>query len=270
MITSIAILLFTDQLNKTIQLSFPPKRIVSLVPSQTELLYLLGLDEEVIGITKFCVHPENWFRTKQRIGGTKTINIDAVKLLHPDLIIANKEENVKDQIEELQGIAPVWVSDIETLDDALQMIKSIGELVNKANEACMIAADIKAGFQQIKRLNTKLRTAYLIWKDPFMTAGGDTFISDMMSYCGFYNIYKDYSRYPQITIEQLAEMECEVLLLSSEPYPFKEKHIQELQRQLPDTTIVLAHGEMFSWYGSRLLLASAYFTRLIRQIQQRL
>lgn len=261
---------FTDQLNNNIQVSFPPKRIVSLVPSQTELLYSLGLEDEVVGITKFCVHPEKWFATKQRVGGTKTVKIELVKNLKPELIIANKEENVKEQIEALQQIAPVWVSDIHTLGEALAMIKSVGELVNKPNEANKIAFDIRTGFEQVIPANTKFRTAYLIWKNPYMAAGVDTFINHIMSYCGFDNIFKDRLRYPEITIEELQVKECQLLLLSSEPYPFKEHHILELQQQLPNTTIILVDGEFFSWYGSRLLFASAYFERLIKEIENKM
>lgn len=259
---------FTDQLNNTIQISFPPKRIISLVPSQSELLYSLGLEEEVAGITKFCIHPEKWFKTKPRIGGTKTVKTDVVKALQPDLIIANKEENVKDQIEELRGIAPVWVSDIQTLRDALEMIQSVGKLVNKTNEADKIVYDITRGFHKIHPLKANPATAYLIWKDPCMAAGSDTFINDILIRCGFNNIYKNYTRYPEITIEQLLRFNCRLLLLSSEPYPFKEKHIEELQQQLPKTKIALVDGEMFSWYGSRLLLAPAYLTELLTQFRQ--
>lgn len=259
---------FADQLNHTVRISFPPKRIVSLVPSQTELLYSLGLEEEVVGITKFCVHPKKWFRTKQRVGGTKTIKTDAVKALQPDLVIANKEENVKEQVEALKNIAPVWVSDIETLEDALEMIRSVGKLVNRMVEAGKIVADITTGFHQIPALKTRPRTAYLIWKDPYMAVGGDTFINDLMNRCGFDNIYRDATRYPQITIGDLSQLRCELLLLSSEPYPFKEKHIGELQQQLPKTKIALTDGEMFSWYGSRLLLAPAYLIELLSKLRQ--
>ncbi|MGI8637609.1 MAG: ABC transporter substrate-binding protein [Segetibacter sp.] len=257
---------FTDQLNNTIQISFPPKRIVSLVPSQTELLYSFELEKEVVGITKFCVRPDQWFKTKQRIGGTKTVNIEMVKSLQPDLIIANKEENVQEQIEALQQIAPVWISDIQTLDDALDMIQSVGKLVNKTSEANKIAAKITGRFKQIPTLKSKLRTAYLIWKDPYMAVGSDTFINDLMSYCGFDNIFNNYRRYPEITLEQLMKLECQLLLLSSEPYPFKEKHIEELQQLLPNTQIVLTDGEIFSWYGSRLLVAPSYLTKFLAHV----
>jgi ABC-type Fe3+-hydroxamate transport system substrate-binding protein len=267
--------IFTDQLGNTIELNTNPKRIISLVPSQTELLYDLGLDEEVIGITKFCIHPDHWFRNKQRVGGTKNVNIEKVSALQPDLIIANKEENVKEQIEALQQIAPVWVSDVNNLDDALNMICSIGEMAGKTAKAKGIIANIQKEFLQLSTLDyqlstihSTLSTAYLIWKDPYMTIGSDTFINDILQRCGFRNIFEKQQRYPEINIEQLQKANCELLLLSSEPYPFDQKHIDEIKQQLPDTKIILVDGEMFSWYGSRLQFAPAYFQKLIQQVTE--
>ncbi len=272
----------------SVNLSFAPKRIVSLVPSQTELLFALGLDEEVIGITKFCIHPESWFRKKQRVGGTKTVKTEVVKALQPDLIIANKEENVKEQIEELQQIAPVWVSDIKTLDDALEMIICVGKTVDKEVRANKLVSEIKTAFEKIEPLSKKLNTAYLIWKDPYMAAGGDTFIHDMLGRCGLTNIFQNINRYPEVSINKFSinntqpsiinspssvnshpsSLEnCQLLLLSSEPYPFKQKHLDELKTLLPLTKILLADGEMFSWYGSRLLYSAEYFKHLIQQVQ---
>lgn len=275
-------ILITDKLNNSVNLSFSPIRIVSLVPSQTELLYSLGLDEEVVGITKFCVHPEEWFRSKQRVGGTKTVKTDVVKTLQPDLIIANKEENVKEQIDELRQVAPVWVSDINTLEDALDMITSIGRLVDTQDRANELARQIQEAFSQIVPVNEKMLAAYLVWKDPYMAAGGDTFIHDMLSRCGLTNIFQDINRYPEVTITKISTsnntglitnplsslMNCQLLLLSSEPYPFKKQHLDELQILLPFTKIILVDGEMFSWYGSRLLYSAQYFKNLIQQIQQ--
>src|SRR5437868_3305622 len=160
----------TDQLAREIQLQYyPPKRIISLVPSQTELLYDLGLDKEVIGITKFCVHPEHWFRNKERVGGTKSVNTEKVKLLRPDLIIANKEENVKEQIEELEKLAPVWISDVETLEDALHMIKNISEITDTKENADSLITRIITNFSQLQTINHKLQTCYLIWRNPYMS-----------------------------------------------------------------------------------------------------
>jgi ABC-type Fe3+-hydroxamate transport system substrate-binding protein len=250
-----------DQLHRSIQINFPPKRIVSLVPSQTELLYALGLSEEVVGITKFCVHPASWFRTKQRVGGTKTVNIEAVRALQPDLVIANKEEYVKEQIEALEKIAPVWVSDVETLEDAVEMIRLLGNLVGRSKEADNIVSDIVCGFHRFT-VTASVRTAYLIWLDPLMAAGKDTFIEDIMQKVGFENIFADLRRYPVVTAEQIMDKGCELLLLSSEPFPFNEKHAQMLQPLLPAVKIELVDGEMFSWYGSRLTLATRYLQEL--------
>ncbi len=254
-----------DQLGTKHRFENYPKRIISLVPSQTELLHYLGLENEVIGITKFCVHPNDWFRNKTRIGGTKNVNVEAVKVLQPDLIIANKEENVKAQIEALSSICPVWVSDVNNLDDALKMIEDIGFLTGTTEKVNSVSETIKKRFQQIKTSNLKLKTCYLIWREPFMTVGGDTFISNMLGYCGLENLFKNENRYPEITLQQLLLLNCELVLLSSEPYPFKQKHINEIQQALPNAKILLVDGEMFSWYGSRLLQAADYFEKFKSQ-----
>jgi len=254
-----------DQSGRTVVLKkFPPKRIISLIPSQTELLFDLGLDEEVIGITKFCVHPEHWFRNKERVGGTKNVNIEKIRSLQPDLILANKEENVKEQIEQLETIAPVWISDITTFEDAIQMIKNIGEITNKREKALSLILHIVKNFSQVQTTNHKLQTCYLIWRNPYMTIGGDTFINDMLNKCGLQNVFEDLKRYPEITIEQLVAANPQLILLSSEPYPFKEKHIEELRPFFSNTKIILVDGEMFSWYGSRMIHAPNYFSSLIK------
>src|SRR5690606_29137938 len=153
-----------------------PARIVSLVPSQTELLYDLGLDDEVIAITKFCVHPQEWFRNKQRIGGTKNIHLSEIIRLQPDLVIANKEENVKEQITALGERFPVYVSDIRSITDAYKMIDTIGRLTAKEKEATELIKDINNEMEKLRRLDPARTCVYLIWKDPYMTVGGDTFI----------------------------------------------------------------------------------------------
>lgn len=257
---------YIDQLGRTIELKQTPKKIVSVVPSQTELLFDLGLDEEVIGITKFCIHPEHWFKTKTRVGGTKQLQLEKIKELQPDLIIANKEENVQSQIEELAKDFPVWVTDVNNLNDALKMIESVGEIVNKQFKAKQVTDRIKENFAQLQTSNSQLQTCYLIWKEPYMTVGGDTFINDMLSRAGFQNLFGHQTRYPEVTIEQLQTLNCQLLLLSSEPFPFKQKHIDELEPQLPGTKICLVDGEMFSWYGSLLLKAPSYFQQLQNQV----
>jgi len=259
---------FTDQIGRVISLSNPPRRIISLVPSITELLFDLGLENEVVGITKFCIQPEIWFRTKTRVGGTKNVHMDLVASLHPDIIIANKEENVKEQIEQLEKIAPVWTSDITTFEDAMQMIKSIGEITNTREKALSLILHIVKNFSQLETGNRHLATAYLIWRNPYMTIGGDTFINDMLNKCGLQNVFENLNRYPEITIEQLVAANPQLILLSSEPYPFKEKHIEELKPFFSNSKITLVDGEMFSWYGSRMIYTPDYFSSLITTIEQ--
>jgi ABC-type Fe3+-hydroxamate transport system substrate-binding protein len=258
--------LFTDQLGRSVELYSAPTKIVSLVPSQTELLSYLGLDSQVVGITKFCVHPTSWFQGKTRVGGTKAVKKDIIQQLAPDLIIANKEENVQEQVNELARHYPVWISDIHDLPSALDMIGRIGELTGTKDKAEELVTKISTGFDALHIPPSAKRTAYLIWRDPYMTIGRDTFIHDMLTRCGLQNVFSNTTRYPEITVSQLQAAGCELLLLSSEPYPFKQKHIDELQEQLPDTKIVLVDGELFSWYGSRLLLAPPYYSTLLAQI----
>lgn len=248
----------------------PPQKIISLVPSQTELLAYFGLDKEVMGITKFCIHPKEWFKTKTRVGGTKSINIPLIKKLQPDLIIANKEENVKELVEELAMDFPVWLTDVNNLEDALQMIQDVGALMHKTNEAETLSTQIKKKFAELPiiipiAIGNKLQTCYLIWQNPLMTVGGDTFINDMMKHCGLHNAFENNMRYPEITLNELFTANCQLILLSSEPFPFKQKHIVELRQQLPGKKIMLVDGEMFSWYGSRLLHAAGYFQKLIQE-----
>jgi len=255
---------YTDQLGRWVDVPATPRSIVSLVPSITELLYTLQLDDQVTGITKFCVHPESWFKQKTRVGGTKNIKAEVIHALQPDLIIANKEENVKEQVEELAKKYPVYITDVNNLADALEMIELVGIITNRKPNALHLISQINCAFTKLQTTNNKQRTGYLIWRNPYMTIGNDTFIHDMLLRCGLKNIFGHTTRYPAIDSWQLKQ--CDLLLLSSEPFPFQQKHITELQPQLPGTKIVLVDGEMFSWYGSRLLNAPAYFNSLLNSI----
>lgn len=246
------------------QLPGPALRIVSLVPSQTELLHYFGMDIETVGITRFCVRPAEWYRNKIRVGGTKSIDIQKVIELSPDLIIANKEENVQAQVEHLAAAFPVWVTDVNNLPDALQMIDDIGQLTNKQREARLLLNEVESCFSSLSQLPL-IPSCYLIWKDPYMTVGSGTFIGEMMQKAGFQNVFSEKKRYPELTINDIAAAKPHLVLLSSEPYPFKQKHIDEMQQMLPGIKFLLVNGEMFSWYGSRLLQAPAYFKNLFSE-----
>ena len=254
---------FTDQIGRTVELPHIPRRIISLVPSQTELLFSLGLDKQVVGITKFCIHPDAWFRSKPRIGGTKAIDFARIDALQPDLIIANKEENDRPQVEALAARYPVWVSDVKTLSDALTMIRSVGTLTGKEAGARDLANEIDAGFSKLTLPPKTSPAAYLIWYRPWMAAGSDTFIHQMLRYCGFDNVFGDRDRYPEIELNTLSGIPDLTILLSSEPYPFRQRHIDEIKQTLPHAKVLLVDGELFSWYGSRLLHSPAYFRQLL-------
>ncbi len=243
-----------------------PQRIISLVPSQTELLYDLGLSNEVVGQTIFCVHPANMHQEKTRIGGTKKLKLDVIRSLQPDLIIGNKEENEQTQIEMLMTEFPVWMSDIKQLEDALTMIQEIGKVVGKAPKAHEITEQIQTHFRGLVRTETK-KCLYLIWREPWMAAGNDTFINDMLHRIGLENVASSVDgRYPALEEKWISLVQPEVILLSSEPYPFKEKHLEELKNLVPNAQILLVDGELFSWYGSRLLHSVTYFKTLINHI----
>ena len=256
---------FTDQMGRKVTFNYPPKRIISLVPSQSELLFDLGLSEEVIGITKFCIHPIEKFASCTKVGGTKKLKIDVIRDLKPDLIIGNKEENTKSEIELLMGEFPVWMSDISNLEDSMRTIEQIGELVNRSPEAAYLNHLILAGFTDLQTLavskSINKRVAYMIWKGPYLFAGRDTFIDDILRKIGLTNVIKQ-SRYPELSLDELKTVNCELIFLSSEPYPFKEAHIEEIKQALPHAKVMLVDGEMFSWYGSRLVKAINYLFHL--------
>lgn len=250
-----------DQMNQTIRLGTTPKRIVSLVPSQTEFLHALGLEDEVVGITKFCIHPSEWFRSKNRVGGTKNVNIEKVKALQPDLIIGNKEENSKEDIEALKSICPVWMSDIYNLNDAIEMMRKIGEITNKTIQSTEIISKIQSDFNSLLNpSNTSESVLYLIWKNPYIAVGKQTFIDDMIQRIGLVNFISE-ERYPEVDFSKLENHPAHIFL-SSEPFPFKDEHIEELQEIFPNSKIQLVDGELFSWYGSRLQHSVEYFKSL--------
>jgi len=256
---------WTDQLGNTIQVPSPPKRIISLVPSQTELLFDLGLDEQIIGVTKFCVHPKEKVKNKTKIGGTKKFNFDLIRELKPDLIIGNKEENYPEGIIKLQKEFPVWMSDIITLTDAYAMMMELARITDREEVGAKIVEVIKLRFETIDPFTKSNRVAYLIWKNPYMVAAAGTFINEMLKECGLINVFANQNRYPEVSIDEIVSVEPDLLFLSSEPYPFDEKHIEEFQSYLPTSKVILVDGEYFSWYGSRLLQAPNYFNTRLKE-----
>ena len=235
-------------------------KIISLVPSITETLFDFGLTtDEVIGRTKFCIHPADLVKNVEVIGGTKNLNIEKIKSLKPDLIIANKEENEKLQVEELMKDFKVWVTDIEILEDNQKFISELGTLLNKEKLAQDFNHKINSVFTNIKVFKPK-KAAYLIWKNPYMTVGSDTFINEVLEKLGFENLFENRKRYPEVSVHELKD--ADLIFLSSEPFPFQQKHIDELQIELPNNEILLVDGEAFSWFGTHLMKVDEYLKEL--------
>ena len=245
------------------------QRIISLVPSITLLLADLGLEKNIAGRTKFCIHPKEIVKAIPTVGGTKNIDIEKIKALQPDIIFAAKEENEKDQIMALQTLFKVIVFDVKNLNDNYKMIEKIGTLTNTEAAANDIIHQTKFNFSNLQKRTEPIPTLYLIWRKPYMCIGKDTFIHSMLEATGLKNMFSHQTRYPIISNLQTSYFaNCKLVLLSSEPYPFTEKHIHELQQQLPHAKIVLADGEYFSWYGSKMINAPLYFKQLLDSVNE--
>lgn len=229
-----------------------PHKIVCLVPSLTELLFDLGLADSVAGRTRFCIHPKEEIDSVPIVGGTKNPNLDKIRAIGPDLIIACKEENRKEDIEELQNDFEVLITDIDSINEALFAIHDIGWTCGRQEEAKQLISDIQAEMERVPD-EPPVSAAYFIWRDPWMTVGHDTYIHSVMCHWNLENVYEEKTRYPKTTLYELSLRKPETILLSSEPYPFKQKHIKEVASMCPSSNIILVNGEWFSWYGSRML-----------------
>ena len=262
-------MILLDDLNREVELVNNPQRIISLVPSITELLFDLGLAEQIVGRTDFCIYPRNKVDKVKKIGGTKDFCLDEIRELKPDLIIAVKEENSKELVTEIAIEFPTVVFDIVDIKSAIRMINIIGEITSKQQFSKNIIIEINERMALLEEKSIETKTAcYLIWHKPMMSINKQTFISEMMNIAGFRNKFdskKDY--YPIIDKEDLESKPPEYILLSSEPFPFNQKHQQNYQEQYPNSKVVLVSGEMFSWYGSRMIKALDYFVNEIELIK---
>lgn len=262
-----------DQLGTIHSFENTPKRIISLVPSITETLYELGLEDQLIGITKFCVHPYHLKSTKINVGGTKKVHIEKIKALNPDIIIANREENTEEIVRQLQEVCSVWVTDIETFDDTIQMIKDFGSIFKRKIDAQKWIEKLffaKTDFEVYMKNVPQRKAAYLIWREPYMAVGSRTFINYLLQLNHFENIYAHREeRYPEVEIRKMRiQGDPEIVFLSSEPYPFKEEHAFEIGRATHHAKTVFVDGEMFSWYGTRLFKAFQYFKVLQERLKE--
>ncbi|MCC6816639.1 MAG: ABC transporter substrate-binding protein [Saprospiraceae bacterium] len=255
-----------ESLDKNFQLLISSPRIISLVPSLTETIVDLGCEEQLVGITKFCVNPGHLKGKIPIIGGTKNLNLNKIISLNPELIIANKEENVKSDILLLANNFPVLLTDIKTLDDSQRTIDYIGYILDREKESGKINVDISNSRESFRNTMPKAgqlkKVCYLIWKDPYMTIGFDTFIHSMLTELGFVNVFGNKERYPEVSLSEIYNENPDYVFLSSEPYPFKEVHFFELKGLNP----ILVDGEAFSWYGSHIIKSFDYLCKLINKL----
>jgi ABC-type Fe3+-hydroxamate transport system substrate-binding protein len=227
-------------------------RIVSLVPSITEWLFEIGLADAVVGATKFCIHPKDAVQKVTRIGGTKTPNHAAIEALKPDLIIANKEENTREDVEQLRARFNLHLTEVVSIESAFSMMLDLGGLTGRMVEATQAVNEIRVAWEHGRGTMNHQRVAYAIWKDPLMLAGSETYIHEVLDWFGWENVVKA-ARYPSLSVDDLIALKPQKFFLSSEPYPFQAKHISAYAQALGDSCEVrCVDGECFSWYGSRM------------------
>ncbi|MFN0203422.1 MAG: ABC transporter substrate-binding protein [Bacteroidia bacterium] len=256
--------IYIDNIGRRVQFPAKLERMISLCPSVTETLYDLGLAEKVVGRTKFCIHPSSEVKKAKIIGGTKKIDFAQIDALKPDVIWSVKEENTQEIVEELAKKHPVFVFDIDDFTSALEMIRVLGKLTETELLANQLTKNIQSQWTALKNKVEAKKCLYFIWKEPLMLASKGTYIDTVLTHLGFENLAHTLGeRYPIIEEKQFADLAIETIFLSSEPYPFAEKHLDYFRKLAPAAQIQIVDGEMFSWYGTRMLLASDYFKQTL-------
>jgi len=251
-----------DSSGVALALTHPPRRLVSLVPSLTETLCHLGLADALVGVTVYCREPADVLRDKTRVGGEKDPDLATIRALAPDLVLANVEENVRAHVDALraEGI-PVWVTYPRTVSEGIAMIRDLGRVTATESRADALAADLETQYRTVReqRAGTApVRVFYAIWRGPYMTIGGDTYIHDVLRVCGAINVFGDHpQRYPTVTLDEVAARSPEVIVLPDEPFRFRRVHVADFApyREVPavrDGRIHLVDGKPFSWHGPRI------------------
>jgi ABC-type Fe3+-hydroxamate transport system substrate-binding protein len=263
---------FVDALGRAVAPPSPPQRVVSLVPSITEALVAYGVGDRLVGRTEFCVEPAGKVEHVGTVGGTKTLDVDAIAALKPDLVIASAEENEQSQVESLiaSGMT-VYVIEPRTVQQALVMLADVARMTGVTARALPAISEASRTLAQIKReAESSVRFFCPIWRRPYMAAGPDTYIHDLLESCGGLNVFRDRSEhYPEVEMSEVAARDPEVILLPDEPYPFAEKHLPEIRSSLADTTAVredrvhLVDGKLLCWYGPRINAALFEVSRLL-------
>ena len=229
--------------------------MVSLCPSITRLLFDLDAGHMLVGITKYCIHPAEAVANIEKVGGTKDPDIAQISQLKPDLILLNKEENRREDWQALKNLNLTCHSTHPvTLDETVETVRSIGAALNRDEVAERVAHGIEeARLRALKKNTNSLSFVYLIWRKPWMTINANTYINCLLQACGGTNVFADAQTcYPAIETDQIKDANPDMVLLSSEPFPFKEKHIQELSTKtgLDSGKFRIVDGELLSWHGA--------------------
>ncbi len=263
-----------DDLSRAVRIGQPARRIVCLVPSITETLFALGAGEHVVGITDYCIHPENQVCDKLKVGGTKNFFVDKIIDLEPDLVIANAEENRKHQVEKLEEAGlTVFITFPKSVDGCVKMIADMAALCGRETEAQIILSSIReARATALRRApDPPYRVLCPIWKAPYMTINHDTFVDSVIRNSGGRNVYEDSTdRYPEFTLSEAAARQPDFILLPTEPYHFTEADKAEFYEMgtstpaIRDMSIHIIEGELLSWYGPRLSRALQVISSLLR------
>ncbi|MFT4540006.1 MAG: iron complex transport system substrate-binding protein [Planctomycetota bacterium] len=249
-------------------------RIVSLCPSLTELVFDLDAGHELVGITDYCIHPKLGVEHVEKVGGTKDPRVDRIVELAPDLVLLNQEENREQDAVALEGAGLHCLTTFpKTIPDTADMVRVIADAIGRQEAGEVIAVDIEQRGERVRRESEALppvRFAYLIWRKPWMTVNADTFTNALLQAAGGENVFGGHEmRFPAVKVEELAATAPQVVLLSSEPFPFAEKHIKELAARtgLPEGSFRLVDGELLSWHGSRTPRGIDYAEQLLTNIR---
>ena len=247
-----------------------PVRIVSLCPSTTETLIDFGLAAQLVGVTRFCIHPADIVRGIEKVGGTKNPDLDRIRALRPDLVLFNEEENRKDDYDRLRGDVKVDATIVRRVQDVPAHLRHLGRLTGTEAQAQARAEQVEAARARLARARTSatgFRYAYLIWRRPYMAVGGDTYVSDLFAEAGGKNVFEGAKdRYPEIDVAGLRAARPEVVFLSDEPFPFKPKHAAELTVEAPELRTQLIGGDDCCWHGVRTLRGLSLMQRLIESM----
>lgn len=240
-------------------------RIVSLVPSLTELICDLGLREHLVGRTGFCVHPKQALRDVPKIGGTKDVNIEKIRALGVTHLIVNIDENEKPTVEKLAEFIPnIIVTHPITPRDNLRIFRLFGHIFNVSPRAEILCQELEQALAHVPANSPAKKVLYCIWKDPWMTVARDTYIANMLALRGWqqWQAPNNQARYPAFDWNDPSLSEVELVLLSSEPYRFLPEHAHALSAEI-GKPVLWVDGEMFSWYGSRSILGVRYVGELV-------